>query len=88
MKRLGFIVRGCILRAFEGRVKFKLLITAIQFPFIDLNAACGDVSGAYRFKSPFKMTDSAISFIDLRRCWLSRLSFGELDSHEFLVDPN
>ena len=42
---------------------------------------------AYRFKSPFKMNDSAISFIDLRRCWLSRLSFGELDSHEFFSGP-
>lgn len=25
-----------------------------------------------RFRSSFKMMDSAISFIDLRRCWLSR----------------
>ncbi len=42
------------------------------FRFIDVNAACDVCQRAERFKSSFKMTDSAISFIDLRRCWLSR----------------
>ena len=48
------------------RVKFKLLIAAIR------NVKNFAIYCALRFKSSFRITDSAISFIDLRICWLCR----------------
>jgi len=45
-------------------VKFKLLIAAIR------SARHLRIYCAPRFSSSFKMMDSAISFIDLRICWL------------------
>lgn len=48
------------------RVKFKLLISAIR------QARNFKRYWEPRFNSSFKMTDSAISFMDLRICWLCR----------------
>ncbi len=53
----------CLSRA---RVKFKLLIAAIR------NVGNFVIYCAPRFNSSFRITDSAISFMDLRICWLCR----------------
>ena len=65
------------LQSFPRRVKFKLSIAEIRFErgFRQLRAlsrSCADSYTELRFNSSFKITDSEISFMDLRICWLCR----------------
>jgi len=62
-------------QSFPRRVKFKLSIAEIRFERGFTNFYARSRARGYtelRFNSSFKITDSEISFMDLRICWLCR----------------